>query len=112
VWIPPHFKLAISREDQTNEKSFQFFQESSDFFAQSKAVTLNTFGMTHAAAEQFRVQCEDGKEDCKYLEAETCQPTRETYDGSHYSRNINLVKGQLLLYQWNQMAEKRANGIE
>jgi hypothetical protein len=112
VWIPPHFKLAIPREDQTNEKSFQFFQESSDFFAQSKAATLNTFGMTHAAAEQFRVQCEDGKEDCKYLEAETCQPTRETYDGSHYSRNINLVKGQLLLYQWNQMAEKRANGIE
>jgi hypothetical protein len=113
VWIPPHFKLAIPRIDQTNEKSFQFLQESSVFFAQSNAVTLNTFGLTHAAAKYFRAHCsnnnnDNNQADCQYLESETCQPTRETYDGSHYSRNINLIKAQLLIYQWSRAVEENS----
>jgi hypothetical protein len=110
VWIPPHFKLAIPRVDQTNEKSFQFLQDSSVFFAQSNAVTLNTFGLTQAAAKYFRVHCSKNSDNqaCQYLESETCQPTRETYDGSHYSRNINLIKAQLLLYQWSRSVEEKS----
>lgn len=105
VWIPPHFKLAIPRTDQTNEKSVQFLQDSAEFFfKQSKAVTLNTFGLTHAAAKYFKIHCSEKNNNgyCQYLESETCQPTRETYDGSHYSRNINLIKAQMLLYQWSR----------
>jgi hypothetical protein len=60
--------------------------------------------MTQAAARHFRVHCQ-GKQ-CQYLEADSCQPTRETYDGSHYSRNINLIKAQMFLYQWSRVAEK------
>jgi hypothetical protein len=111
IWVPPHYKLASPRTDQTNSKSLQFLQDSAAYFQRSHARTLNTFDMTRRAAAHFQVHCtttnSHQKEECHYLERATCQPTRETYDGSHYSRNINVIKAQMLLYQWHQMAIAR-----
>jgi hypothetical protein len=43
IWIPPHYKLRIGRNDEFNDRALRFLKESHEFFEQWGAATLNTY---------------------------------------------------------------------
>jgi hypothetical protein len=106
IWRPPHFKISIGRTDETNERALAFLKESHDFFADLNAQTLNTFSMTKAVANFLCLLCNwNTFPSCEYLEQRTCKRSTVTYDGFHYTRQIDLWKARLVLNLFRKLAE-------
>jgi hypothetical protein len=112
IWVPPHFKLSIGRHDETNQRALSFLKESHELFAKFQAPTFNSFTLTKRAIPFFCRKCErqtnashplNPSVECEYYERETCQTTKETWDGFHYGRALNTWKAHLLLRMFSQL---------
>ena len=103
-WMPPHYRLNIGRADESNEKLFQFLQETHAFFAEKGAYTLNFFDLTRLAAKFFSRRCGITSTlqvtNCHYYDRNDCsQPTMATLDGYHFTSEINIIKAQMIFNQ-------------
>jgi hypothetical protein len=107
LWVPPHFRILNFNHDEFNRRQLSFLIESSQFFADLHAPTLNVFSMTRGAAPFF---CRGNNG--TYMRRDTCEKTLETYDGVHWSRGINLWKAHLILEHLKRVgAEKVWTGV-
>jgi hypothetical protein len=105
IWIPPHYKLSISRFDESNQRALDFMKESHDILSNVRHTgTLNTYSLTREALAFFCRSCEgtisnsNGRfPKCKYFVRDACEETRETWDGYHFGRGINTWKAHLAL---------------
>ncbi|KAL1508386.1 hypothetical protein AB1Y20_004496 [Prymnesium parvum] len=109
IWIPPHFKAAIGRYDDSNDRGIRFAEETANYFEHDCGgiPTLDFTEPTRAAAALLcrPKSCENNGEmtyqrqkDCKFVVRDTCEDASWiTFDGYHWGAQINLLKAQLVL---------------
>ena len=108
IWIPPHFKVAVGRYDESNERSHNFSQESAHFF-QNECGGIPTLDFEEPTRAAARLVCRPSRCDgpigdytaqkkCKLVVRDTCEDaTHITHDGFHWGQAVNVLKAQLLL---------------
>ena len=107
IWLPPHFRVAIGRYDDSNTRARNFSASTARYFMEECGgiPTLSIDEPTRAAARLLcRAGCEQdvsnyvSQKHCKLVFRDTCADASwVTHDGYHWNSAVNLLKVQLLL---------------